>query len=238
MKKKLIEFIPMTRTADLVCPTPDLASKHLPDWYKKIPPYMNGDKKLRMPKGFQNPNTTVKKCVPFLESLSNGYMVTLSEDIFVERAEGSGHFIRWRSDSTLVTWHDKEQVEGIPMPYGHTEVVTKWHNEWKFKTPKGYGLMFTHPLNRFDLPFTTLTGFVDTDKHPIPVQFPFVVRKDFEGIIEAGTPICQIIPFKYDEWKSKTYSFDEDKSYKERTSFFKTFTASYRKNFWKKKSYE
>ena len=47
---------------------------------------------------------------------------------------------------------------------------------------------------------------VDTDKYPIPVHFPFLLKKNFEGLIKQGTPIIQVIPFKRESWKS-SYSF-------------------------------
>ena len=48
------------------------------------------------------------------------------------------------------------------------------------------------------MPFHSFSGIVDTDKHPVPVNFPFVVKKDFEGVIPAGTPIAQFIFLKRD----------------------------------------
>ena len=50
------------------------------------------------------------------------------------------------------------------------------------------------------MPFYVLPAIVDTDKHPINVNFPFFIRKDFEGTLPMGTPIMQIIPFKRDIW--------------------------------------
>jgi hypothetical protein len=58
-------------------------------------------------------------------------------------------------------------------------------------------------MYRDDLPFYSLPSIVDTDRHPAPVNFPFFLRKDFTGILESGTPIMQIIPFKREEWKSE-----------------------------------
>ena len=47
-----------------------------------------------------------------------------------------------------------------------------------------------------DLPFSTFSGIVDTDKHPMCISFPFLIRKDFNGILKKGTPIAQCIPIK------------------------------------------
>ena len=36
---------------------------------------------------------------------------------------------------------------------------------WTIEAPEGYALLFTHPVNRFGLPFTPLTGLVDCDRY-------------------------------------------------------------------------
>jgi hypothetical protein len=43
--------------------------------------------------------------------------------------------------------------------------LIKFHNLWIIEAPDGYAVLFTHPFNRFDLPFTTLTGLVDCDRY-------------------------------------------------------------------------
>jgi hypothetical protein len=48
-----------------------------------------------------------------------------------------------------------------------------------------------------------LPAIVDTDKHPIMVNFPFFLKENFSGVIPYGTPIVQVIPFKRENWKSK-----------------------------------
>jgi hypothetical protein len=74
---------------------------------------------------------------------------------------------------------------------------------WCIKTPKGYSSVFTHPINRPDLPFYTLGGVIDTDKWGEAGSHPFLLKKGWEGIIPAGTPIIQIIPFKREGWVNK-----------------------------------
>jgi hypothetical protein len=79
----------------------------------------------------------------------------------------------------------------------------KWNNPWAIKTPPGYSCLITQPFHR-DLPFTILPGIVDTDTYPVPINFPCVLSNiEFEGLIPAGTPLAQIIPFKRDSWISE-----------------------------------
>ena len=65
---------------------------------------------------------------------------------------------------------------------------------FNIKLPKDYSLLFLSPINRFDLPFLSITGIVDCDMYTGTVHFPFFIKNSFTGIIEKGTPIVQIIP--------------------------------------------
>jgi hypothetical protein len=57
-------------------------------------------------------------------------------------------------------------------------------------------MLFTHPLNRLDLPFRTLSGVVSSDQWTAGfVHFPAVwTDESFEGVLEAGTPVAQAFP--------------------------------------------
>jgi hypothetical protein len=69
------------------------------------------------------------------------------------------------------------------------------------------------PVMRDDLPFYCIPAIVDTDKHPSPVNFPFFIKKGFEGIIDYNTPIIQMIPFKRESWSHKILEADEGLEY-------------------------
>ena len=234
---KEIIFFPVTNQVELGGTAPEPASKFVPDWYKKIPVYTNGDTKLRQPPGWNTHNHTMKKCVPFLDAMTAGYMFSLDDDILIEQVNNEP-YIRWKSDVEIITWHTLDQFPGLEIPNDYHLMVAKFHNEWTITTPPGYSLFCTHPSNRFDLPFFTLSGFVDTDSYVLPIQFPFLLKKGFEGIIKAGTPVAQLIPVKRDEWNSKVEKFDENKRYKNLRKFWKTFANSYRENYWTKKKYQ
>ena len=59
-------------------------------------------------------------------------------------------------------------------------------------------MLFTHPLNREDLPFRTLSGMVDCDRwRDGLVHFPALwIDPNFEGVLPAGTPVAQAIPIR------------------------------------------
>lgn len=236
MFNKLIKFIPVTKEAGLASIEPQPSIKFIPDWYKTIPPFTNNEKKLHFPMNRATHNSTLKKCIPFLDAMTAGYMAVLDDDIYIEQID-SEPFIRWKSNVEMVTWHSKEQYENLPIPNDFHNMVTKWHNEFVIKTPKGFSVYFTHPSNRIDLPFFTLSGFVDCDVYSQTVHFPFLLKQGFEGIIPSGTPVAQIIPVKRESWQGEREQYDHDTTYVEARKFFRTFANSYKKNWWVKKEY-
>ncbi len=60
----------------------------------------------------------------------------------------------------------------------------------------------THPINRDDLPFTTLTGLVDVDLYSLAfVHFPARWRDPaFNGTLAKGTPVAQCLPIRRESW--------------------------------------
>ena len=88
------------------------------------------------------------------------------------------------------------------------------------------------------MPFTTLSAVVDTDKHTQAINFPFVMKSGFNGVIPAGTPLAQIIPFKRSKWKSVTHKFNQAKHEKENFEITKYIEDNYKKTVWEKKDYE
>jgi hypothetical protein len=67
--------------------------------------------------------------------------------------------------------------------------------------------LITHPINRYDLPFTSVSGLADYDVYPLPGNVSFHIKEGFEGTIPAGTPIMQIIPIKREDWE---HNINED----------------------------
>jgi len=181
------------------------ASKTLPTWYKKMPLW-GGDGTegtLR-----EEPGTipTVKFCIPFVDALSIGYTIVLDEDVIVSihKEEGEEDHIHVASpyNKDFVGKHSKDQFPGLEVSSDFWPDAQKWKNDLVLETPKGWSLIYTHPFNRFDLPFVSITGIIDSDEFSgMSVLFPFFLKKDFEGVIPKGTPIIQIIPFKRAKWK-------------------------------------
>jgi hypothetical protein len=179
---------------------PKPASAFVPEWYKKLESYINGEKK---PTGQGTSAATAKRCMPVFDAITSGYIIVSAADVFVSQKEiedGSKQpYFEW-SNYSLIQFHAIDQMPEHPNRNGHM-AYPKWTNPWAIKTPKGYSTLFVQPMHR-ESPFTILPGIVDTDTYTAPVNFPFVLNDiNFEGLIPAGTPIAQVIPIKRDEWK-------------------------------------
>jgi hypothetical protein len=114
-------------------------------------------------------------------------------------------------------------------------LLIKFHNLWTIEAPDGYALLFTHPFNRFDLPFTTLTGLVDCDRyHDNWIHFPAHWHDlKFSGVLPKGTPVAQCMPVKRDSWVARTAAFtaDENRRVHDLTSAITREAAVYRRQF-------
>ena len=236
---KKIKIIPV-REESLFKISINQSKLYVPEWYKKSPSKMKGLEKTSLIPTFTNATTsTYKKCSPFLDALTNGYMFSLTQDIEVTINGDGGPLIMWRTDVIEpVSIHTNSQWDGLKYPENCHNFVYKWENHFCIKTPKGYSTLFTHPHNRYDLPFYTMSGIVDTDKYGGAVHFPFFLKKDFVGIIKAGTPLAQITFIKREKWFRSIKKYNKENIKKYKFNFFSTIERSYKNTVWQKKEYE
>ena len=102
--------------------------------------------------------------------------------------------------------------------------------------------MFVPPLNNTDDRFSIISGMVDTDSHPIEINFPIVINGDkyptLETTIKKGTPYVQIIPFKRDMWKMKVSPRKQNEIQISKIFYGLTILNTYKEKFWSKKSWK
>ena len=65
------------------------------------------------------------------------------------------------------------------------------------------------------------------------------IKKNFSGVVEKGTPLIQLIPFKRDDWEA-THNYYEDGEFSlvQEKNFNSTIISHYIKQVWSKKSYK
>jgi hypothetical protein len=215
-----------------ILPRPIPAVKGLPGWFKSLPQktFSTTDQQEVM---------TIKRCPPFIDAMVYGFLMPLVADLKVENGEFS-----WETEAPAqsidnfscspIDFHDSAQVEGTPF-HEDDRYIIKFNNFWTIKTPPGYSLLFTHPLNRIDLPFTTISGMVDTDTFPDNlINFPARWHDaNFNGVLPKGTPVAQCIPIKREIVAGDfgTMSKDDAERLSKNSTWVNSETNVYRHNF-------
>ena len=233
-----IEFIALDKYAFEVCPKPFPASQALPQWWKDASPYIKNEDNLNGKKIIvkdRESNASFKKCTPMLDLLSSGYIVPLWADVQI-KIQDESPLITWRVQKNVFELHDGQEVE---IPDGYQKTQFKFLNQWIPKLPKGYSALIIACAGYPNNPFKPIQAIIDYDKTTHPLSPPMYLKNNFEGIIEKGTPMFQIIPFKRNNWKSK-FSFLENGQYviNMDRDVKATIVNNYVKNFWEKKSYK
>lgn len=224
-----------TKTIDLPMKyQPKPASMVLPEWYKKIDSYIEKEKK---PIGEGQTSATIKKCMPVFDSITAGYILFTQVDVWISQKNNQPWY-EWPAFSPI-DFHPIEQAPNHPSNTGHKISYPKWINPWAIKTPKGYSTLFVQPFHRESV-FTIMPGVVDTDEYDAPVNFPFVLNNtEYKGIIPAGTPMAQVIPFKRESWNMKFGTQKELQKQYNTTLLLKTkIFDSYKTYFRKPKEYK
>jgi hypothetical protein len=177
--------------------TPVPSKQHIPDWFKST-------KSVKVTNMEDTKRLNFKSCMPFTDAFLTGYILETPTDISVERVPGSNPKISFNENQDILTFRDRKNVGSIKIPDYCYDIYLSFKHTMHIKTPKGYSILVTQPLNRLDLPFIAMSGVVDSDVEPLrPGAYPVFLRRDFEGIIPKGTPILQIIPIKRESWNSE-----------------------------------
>lgn len=192
---------------------PSPATKHVPEWYKDGEMYLNQKAGLNIQKN-EEPIAGMKSCRPFLDAISSGYMLTtwahveITENYnnqfsfkYLEKTK-DGEYVDSLIDYEVLAVRPGDSGHTIPRPTGHAHAHLIWKGRWGVQTPKGWSVLVTHPMNQFQLPFTTLSGIMDSDKFFSNGNIPFFIKDGWTGIIEKGTPFAQIVPIKRSSWMS------------------------------------
>jgi hypothetical protein len=156
-------------------------------------------------------------------------------DIEVKISANGEVDIFWNQETVIAPLHKRGTVEsktnqghGMPVPIGCSPEQFAWAPTYGFEVPLSHSVLVTHPLNRFDLPFITTSGIMETKSMSVSAgQVPFFVKKGFDGFIPKGTPFAQVIPFKREDWESEFLTGDaikgQDKGMHLRDSYIENF---------------
>ncbi len=229
MFEKKIEFIATNNEMVDVWPHPKPSTHFVPEEYKKLHRYEKNN--------FHEP--TVKTCIPFLDSLTAGYIIPFDQDYVVDPVENDFSVTPANKERHDFGFHNKVQLpEKWHKKTG--EHAGKFHNKWLIKTPPGYSCLFTHPMNRYgEDRFKIIEGIVDTDNYINTINFPFILTKrDKQFLIKKGEPMVQVIPFKRESWKMFSGFYYEKRHSSTLNLLQSEWLDRYKNRFWSKKSFK
>ena len=143
-----------------------------------------------------------KKITAIMDAFSTGYVFKTPCDlIFFKNAQG---IINVKVEETKYQdfCTQRPPMPQFEHPLGYYKHHFAWSADWGLELPEGYSALFMTPMNRFDLPFYTMSGIV-----------AFFIAEGWEGTIPAGTPYLQVLPFKRENWEHEIEILDQSKIY-------------------------
>lgn len=156
---------------------------------------------------------TVRHCPGIVDVLRSGYLLRAWTDIEITTPEPARQNETDRfMDRTAMNPQEPGGKVGAFGPVLN-QMLPLWPNEygfalkfdspWVCKTPPGWSLLYSAVPFSEKTPFRVLPGLVDTDSfHVVNI----VIMWDFHGsyLIEAGTPLCWLLPVKREGYNFKT----------------------------------
>jgi hypothetical protein len=221
---------------------PKSISKLIPSWYRQA------DRFAKMPNGeyWVGPDAgkipTWKACPALLDIMTTGYSLVTPCDITFS-IDDIGNISAKVSDPLYQDFVTRrEPMPQFEQPHGYYKYHFAWFPEWAIKVPSGYSVLYSSPFNRYDLPFMTVAGIIDNDKVNLPGSMPFFIKEGWTGVIPAGTPYAQMIPFLREDWKSQTVIPTVNDIIINNTQNSKKYRIPnggvYKNSVWTKRSYE
>lgn len=212
---------------------PVSAKREIPKWYSKMSRYFFGNDIHVFDNGYSN--VGLKACIPFYDAMTAGYIIKLHCDVFVKSDNGDMSF-KWTSSVSPISKRAEALLNGVPEIPGYKNINAAYQIFYPFILPDGYSALITQPLNRYDLPTFVTSGIVDADSTNGGGGVPFFIKDGFEGVIPAGTPIMQVIPFKRDSWKMENLESPPKTIIKWNPQ--NKLTGWYKLNVWKRKNFD
>lgn len=236
-----INFYPLTDRSANFAPPPQPAVKHVEDWWRSQPKYMDNEKEL-----FNGSyKATVKKCQGIFDAMTLGYLMFCPVDIFIDATNDDkitwqlpASFMNERENLSIISMHVREQTSHMPIDHEiWCSDLFRIHPNWIASTEEGYSCLVVPPMHNSILPIQAVPGVIDTDTFVSDGHFSFMVKKGFKGIIKQGTPIAQVIPFKRETWEAEAKDFNGEMLQAQRDDVRSTFENGYRMKMWQKKVY-
>ena len=239
---------------------PAPVKNHIPNWFLEKDKYIknkDGTYPLISFKGEDGKTLTKKmsswkSCPAMVDVFISGYYLFTPCDITIKTnkedfeskpitVELGGNWGQQHNGNPFCKLRGDE--EGLPKPEGYYQIPYAWFVNWSAQVPEGYTIFLTHPINIPNMPFKTMSGFIDshgilTGAGNMPVYF----KEGWEGTIPAGTPYAQLIPMKNESWVSEVVEYTKEEMMENFREYAEGYMlesgiTSYKAKDWSKKRY-
>ena len=197
---------------------PVAAKEFQPDWWKKMK--IRVDHRGRLVQ-------TIRSCPAMQDWLTMGYYIVSTKDIPIRNGKtwdwpDHGEEMQTSEENSQVSASHPSGQLADSVEYlgadGPVKDAFKISSYWNMKTPPGYSVLFLDPFLFQNKYFACWQGVIDTDGFNVGLdngQIIFYPRVDHSFTIPAGTPMCQVFPFKREEWASTFFYADSKQWFNE-----------------------
>jgi hypothetical protein len=186
------------------------ANQNVAKWYRDSKGYTGDVSDTK----FLHKRMTIKKCIPVLDYMTTGLNLYLPFSIHVEGAypERVVESTTGSHSEGKLSKHHLEQVQKFPLPDTFDPQPFKVDFPYTIETPRGYSSIYVQPVNELYENFLFPRGLVNTDNYHNQVNFPFFIRKDFSGTVEAGTHFMSVFFMKREKLELEYKSYEDGAS--------------------------
>lgn len=229
--------------------------KTIPEWYRKA------DRFAKMPNGeYYKANNQIcpvpkegttddygkiptwKACPAIFDIMGTGYTLVTPCDIEFYLDSRNKISVKVLDSNYNDFCTPRYAMPQFVTPGGYYDEHFAWFPDWAVEVPEGYSVLYSQPFNRFELPTLVVSGIIDNDNINLPGSMPFFLQKGFTGVLPAGTPYAQMIPFKREDWKSEIVLEDVsimyNKNVENSAKYRKPDGGIYKNEVWQPRRYE
>jgi len=140
-----------------------------------------------------------KKCPGIIDWMTAGYILSAWSDIDVIQDKPGGPKAWLHNGREHSSEHPPGQCLNLLDHKSHHLGTIKLPDVWMIKTSPGWSIMLQPLWYWKDQPWEQMPGIMHTDFHSCEVNMNMVLKTKENFTIAAGTPLCQIIPFKRED---------------------------------------
>ena len=138
---------------------------------------------------------SVKVCNGIRDYMGNGFVIPAWCDMHIKIIDGKPD-ITYSDFDVEKIYHFADQMGDFLEDKFPIRTPVKLDNPWLTYTKKGWSVLYL-PMIYHDNPyFEAIAGIIDCDKGLGKSPINIMLKTDQEFIIEQGTPLVQLVPFK------------------------------------------